>query len=171
MEEKRKVSHDPNSQTLDQAIKFHQAGNLQQAEQYYRHILQADPRNVDALHLLGVLYHQAGRDDLAASHIGEAVRLKPNFPLAYSNLGDILREQGKLAEAAAACQQAIRLKPTLAKAHSNLGLILPRAGQAGRGGRCLPGSNSPQAEFRGGPQYSGSCPAQSGQDRRSRGCP
>jgi len=38
------------AQTLTQAVKHHQAGNLGEAEQLYRKILQAEPRHADALH-------------------------------------------------------------------------------------------------------------------------
>jgi protein O-GlcNAc transferase len=42
------------------AIHHHQNGRLQAAEQIYRQILQAEPDEADALHLLGVLAHQVG---------------------------------------------------------------------------------------------------------------
>ena len=41
------------------AIQHHQAGRLPAAEQIYRQILAADPKQPDAWHLLGVLAHQA----------------------------------------------------------------------------------------------------------------
>src|SRR5262249_13384408 len=49
------------TETLAAAVWAHQAGDLRQAEQLYRHVLQAEPQHVDALHLLGVLAQQAGR--------------------------------------------------------------------------------------------------------------
>src|SRR5262249_14224034 len=42
-------------QALDMAWKHYQAGNLRQAEQLYQQILQVDPNQVDALHLLGLI--------------------------------------------------------------------------------------------------------------------
>src|SRR5437867_2056217 len=52
------MSSDP--QALDLAMRHYQAGNLQQAEQIYRAILQVDPYQVDALHLLGLIAYQLG---------------------------------------------------------------------------------------------------------------
>ncbi len=40
---------------LRAAIQHHQAGRLGQAEALYRQVLQAQPQNPDALHLLGVI--------------------------------------------------------------------------------------------------------------------
>ena len=56
------------AETLNLAMKQHQAGNLREAEQLYRQILQAEPRHADALHLLGVIAHQVGRHDLAVEY-------------------------------------------------------------------------------------------------------
>src|SRR5262249_7731144 len=67
------------AQTLDHAIGYHQRGQLQQAEQLYRQILQVDPQHVDALHLLGVIAHQVDKRDLAVDYLNEALRLNPHF--------------------------------------------------------------------------------------------
>ena len=56
-------------QTLQQALEHHQNGRLNQAEQLYRQVLQVDPRQADALHLLGVLAQQAGKIDVAVQLI------------------------------------------------------------------------------------------------------
>ncbi len=48
------------SEALAVAVQYHQSGNLQQAEAIYRQILQVDPSNADALHLLGVIADQVG---------------------------------------------------------------------------------------------------------------
>jgi tetratricopeptide (TPR) repeat protein len=112
------------AQALAQAVQQHQAGQLQQAEQLYRAILQVEPQQVDALHLLGLLAHQVGQHEFASVYIGQAVRLRPDFAAAHNHLGAVLREQGKLAEAVASYQQALRHKPDYAEAHNNLGVAL-----------------------------------------------
>ena len=116
-------------QALHLAVQYHQAGNLQQAEQLYLQILQFEPNHVDALHLLGLVAVRTGRPGLACDYIRKALRAKPDFAEAHSNLGSVLVEMGLLEEAEAAYRQAIRLKPRYAEAHSNLGNVLRQQGK------------------------------------------
>ena len=50
-------------QALDLAVQHHTAGRLPQAESIYNQILQSDPDQPVALHLLGVIAHQVGKND------------------------------------------------------------------------------------------------------------
>ncbi|RMF90868.1 MAG: tetratricopeptide repeat protein [Nitrospinota bacterium] len=54
---------------LARAIRHHRAGHLHQAETLYRQVLDQDPHQADALHLLGVLASQAGRYEMAIALI------------------------------------------------------------------------------------------------------
>jgi len=103
------------------ALQHHQAGNLSQAEQLYRHILRADPGHADAHHLLGVLACQAGRHDQAVASIRSALALDPRAAAYHANLGVAYEAMGQFDEAAASYQQALRLRPVDASAHYNLG--------------------------------------------------
>jgi len=105
------------------AVQHHQAGNLHQAEQLYLQILQTDPGQADAHHLLGVLAYQRGRFDLAVKAIGQALALNPGVAAYYSNLGAAQEALGQVAEAAANYQTALRLQPDYAEAHNNLGNV------------------------------------------------
>jgi predicted O-linked N-acetylglucosamine transferase (SPINDLY family) len=116
-------------EALRTAVEHHQAGRLAEAEQLYRRILQEDPREPDALHLLGVLAHQAGRDDLAVEYIGQALGLRPAWPQAHDNLGAVLRRLGRLEESAAHLREALRLRPGMPTAHFNLALTLVDQGR------------------------------------------
>ncbi len=111
------------AQTLDMAIRYHQEGNRYLAEQLYRKILDSDPENVDALHLLGVVSAQAGNREFAKDCIARAVRLNPQFAEAHFNLGNVFREAGELDEAAASYQETLRLAPNHAEAHFHLGNV------------------------------------------------
>ena len=117
------------AQLFDQAVKYHQMGNLHQAELLYRQILQQDPRHAGALHLLGLIAHQVGRSDLALQYIHEALRLQPAFPTASNNLGNILKEQGKFDEAVTRYRQALRYQPAYPEAHNNLACVLKEQGK------------------------------------------
>ena len=48
--------------TIQIALKHHQAGQFQKAESIYRQILLDNPNHPDALHLLGVLTHRLGKN-------------------------------------------------------------------------------------------------------------
>ncbi len=113
---------------LDTALKHYQAGQLQEAEQLYLQILQVDPNQVDALHLLGVIAGQTGRNDLAVDYLTTALRLEPDFAAAHNNLGNVFVIQGKLPEAVASFQRAVSVKPDFAVAHNNLGNALREQG-------------------------------------------
>ena len=46
---------------LQRAVLLHQSGQLQQAAIIYKQVLDIDPENGDALHLLGLVSHQSGQ--------------------------------------------------------------------------------------------------------------
>ncbi|HWY85822.1 MAG TPA: hypothetical protein VNX28_03805, partial [Gemmataceae bacterium] len=60
------------SEALTIAIEHHQGGRLQVAEQIYRQILQVDPNQPDALHLLGVIASVLGHVEIAIKYIGKS---------------------------------------------------------------------------------------------------
>lgn len=119
------------SEALQLAVQHHQAGNFQQAESLYRQILQAEPRNFDALHLLGVMALQLGRHDLAVDYIGEALRLRPEVAEAHNSLGAALIEQGRPAQAETHLRRALELKPQFVEALVNLGNACKDQGKLG----------------------------------------
>jgi predicted O-linked N-acetylglucosamine transferase (SPINDLY family) len=112
------------SSNLQNAILLHQQGQLGQAEAIYQLLLEIDPRNADALHLLGVIAHQTGHHQSAVDMICQAIELKPDYAEAYSNLGLALKELKQLDIALASFEKAVELKPDYAEAYSNRGNVL-----------------------------------------------
>ena len=98
------------------------AGQLQSAEGILRQILQRQPGNAFALHLLGVIAHMAGRTELAVELIGKAIDITPSVAQFHSNRGEMCRILKRLDEAIHHGEQAVRLDPDNAVAHSNLGI-------------------------------------------------
>lgn len=117
------------AEALDIAIKHHGAGRLSEAEEIYRRILEVDPNQPDAVHLLGAIAYQVGHNGPAIELIARAVALKPDFPLAHDNLGMALQRAGRLDEALIHFRRATTLKPDFAEAHDNLGDCLQDLGQ------------------------------------------
>jgi predicted O-linked N-acetylglucosamine transferase (SPINDLY family) len=103
------------------AIEHHRAGRLRAAEQIYRGILQAEPRNADALHMLGIVHAQLGDPRGAVEHLHRAVMARPDWAEAHADLGNALREQGRFDEAVPFLWRALQLKPDHAAAQNNLG--------------------------------------------------
>jgi predicted O-linked N-acetylglucosamine transferase (SPINDLY family) len=108
-------------QAIDLAVQHHTQGRLPEAEGIYQQILQADPNQPVALHLLGVLAHQTGNNDGAVDLISKALVVNPDFAEAHNNLGTALLELGRTQEAVNSFRKALTLKPDYAKAHNNLG--------------------------------------------------
>jgi tetratricopeptide (TPR) repeat protein len=111
------------------AIQFHQRGELAKAEGIYRQILELDPHHADALHLLGVLAHQVGRDDVSVELIRKAIASDKRPAVYHSNLGTALQALGRLDEAASCYEQALARNPELAEAEMNLGAVLQAQGK------------------------------------------
>lgn len=114
---------------LAQAVRQHQQGRLDAAQALYRRVLDADPRQFDALHLSGVIERQRGRPAQAVDLIGQALAVDPQQARAHSNLGAALADLGRVAEALASYDTALRLDPSYALAWDNRGNALRRLGR------------------------------------------
>jgi tetratricopeptide (TPR) repeat protein len=105
-----------NATTMRKAAAHLQAGELEQARQLARAVLDAQPQHFDALHLLGVI---AGLEENPAESvelISKALTLKPNAT-AYANRGAARLVLKHYAKALADADKAIALAPQMAVAH------------------------------------------------------
>ena len=118
------------NQLLDIALGEHRTGNLRQAEQSYRRVLEIDPHNARSLHHLGLIAHQAGQVRAAADLIRRAVKADPRDAACWNNLGNMCRELGEYREAIEAYRTAVERQPDYANAHYNLGLAVQKLGDA-----------------------------------------
>src|SRR6516162_9133601 len=109
---------------FDQALVFHQAGRLSEAEQMCRQILKDQPNHVDVLHLLGIIHYQRGNHAEAVRHIDAALAINPMVASAYNNRGKVLGELTRFDEALTSYDRAIALKPDYADAFNNRGNAL-----------------------------------------------
>jgi predicted O-linked N-acetylglucosamine transferase (SPINDLY family) len=120
-------------ETIDQALKtaaaYQAAGRLADAQKICRQVLDLDPHNAGALHLMGVLAGQANRLDESIEFLSRAIQARPDFAQGHYNLGLALQHAGRFDEAISAYNRGVQLKPDYAMAFNNIGVLMNRAGR------------------------------------------
>ncbi|MGO9108945.1 MAG: tetratricopeptide repeat protein [Thermoguttaceae bacterium] len=116
-------------QELMTARAFYDAGNWQQADHFYRQVIQADPRNFEALDRLGQIALRANGMAAAADWLQQAADLDCRDASLYSRLGAARAKLKQFDQAVACFQQAVKLNPRSAEAHYNWGNVLSTLGQ------------------------------------------
>lgn len=116
-------------QSLDLALKHHISGRLSEAERVYQKILDTEPAQPSAMHLLGVIKHQTGDNNTAVKLITKALNIDPNNADAHCNLGLAFKELGKLNEAVKSYHKALSLVHDHTDTLNNLGLALHTLGR------------------------------------------
>lgn len=96
---------------LEQALRAHRAGRLDKAKNLYKQVLAIEPRDPDALHLLGVATLQEGNANGAIELIEQAIRQQPGNPAFHGNLGQAYLAAERIPEAYAAFERAAALDP------------------------------------------------------------
>lgn len=116
---------------MNDGLAHHRAGHTAKAEASYAKALEIDDKNVDALHLLGVIHLQASKWDEAAPLIEAAIAENDQIPSFHDHLAVVRRNQNRLEEAVAGHRRALELDPTFASAHNNLASTLRQMGRLG----------------------------------------
>jgi len=97
-----------------QATEHQQAGRLTEARDIYIDLLEENPEDANALHLLGMLAHQAGDSVQAIRLVEKAIELIPDFPLYLNNLGQIYLSIKQLDKAEELLLRATRIDTDMA---------------------------------------------------------
>ena len=113
----------PDANLFQQALDFHRQGDLAKAQEIYEQCLQTQPRNADALHLLGVIALQTKDIPRAIQLISQALVIEPSMASAFSNLGNAYREQKEVNKALKCYDCALKIDPLFTDAISNIGNI------------------------------------------------
>ena len=110
--------------TIEDAARHYAAGDLTETGRACVELIARDPRQFDALHLLGVVC--ALRDQRADSvcYLLRAKALRPNDPRMLYNLGNAFASVRRFADAVDAFRQAEAAGVRDAGLHNNLGLAL-----------------------------------------------
>lgn len=119
----------PERREMLTAVGHQRAGRVAEAEKIYRSILSREPRNVNAMRLLGGIATEMERYRMAAKLLRNAVTLEPEFFGAWVDLARVYMEWDKFEEGHEALARAIRLEPELAYPRMMLGNLLSKAGR------------------------------------------
>ncbi len=104
-------------------------GDLDSARTACEAVLESDPGQPGALHMLGFVYLTTGDAARGAELIRQALAVQPQNFHGLLHLGNALKALGQVEEAVASYQRAIELSPGLAEAHNNLGNALRQLGR------------------------------------------
>ena len=119
------MTQSPDPQALfQQAISFHQNGQLDDAERLYRQCIEALPPSAEPYQMLGVLMLRQGRNGEALDLFDAGLKINPNNAEAHGNCGNALKGLGRFEEALVAYDKAIAINPVFVGAHYNRALML-----------------------------------------------
>jgi Flp pilus assembly protein TadD len=120
---------------LGLGLSHQRAGNLWQAEQVYRQLLETEPKESEAWHLLGAICHVQGRLAEAAANYQQALSLRPDRAETHNNLGAAYDALGRPSDAIASFHEVVRLKPDSPDAYFSLASIYARQGNSDEAAR------------------------------------
>ena len=103
------------------AVGLHQAGQINEAADIYKNILDKNPNDFNSLHLLGVIEFTKHNYDKAEKLISSALQINPNSHDAHFNLANIYAEKQEYQYAIAEYERAIELQPNFLSPYINLG--------------------------------------------------
>ena len=105
---------------LHLGVEYLQANQLEQAVIYFEQVLQEQPGNPDAWHLLGVSYAKQNNNIKAIEKIQKAIEINSNQSSFYNNLANIYAKLEQYDQAIECYQKAVQLKSDYLDAHLNL---------------------------------------------------
>jgi len=114
---------------FQQAIAYHQSGQLNTAIEVYKKLLARYPNNSGLLTNFGTALLQMGQYEESIGLLKKSLVLDANQPVAWSNQGIALKNLKKLKESLASFDCAIALQPNYADAYSNKGNTLIELGK------------------------------------------
>lgn len=114
---------------LSSAAESYRQGRLDEAVRACNDLLQLDPGNSNAFHLLGLVEMSRGNLEQAGTLLRRAVSLNGDSASYLCDLGTALRLLNKLEEAVQSYRSALAIEPNHAGANNNLGTVLHDQGR------------------------------------------
>ncbi len=112
-----------------EAVKRQRAGEVREAAELYRSILQFEPRHADSLHYLGLCHFQWDQHAEAVGYFTQAIEIDATKSAYHNNLGLAFRAMGRHEDAAKCFADALALKQDGPIAHHNLSVTFHELGR------------------------------------------
>jgi tetratricopeptide (TPR) repeat protein len=112
-----------NADDLKEIAKQASQGQQSAAMDRVNNHINANPNDVQALFMRGVMLAEQGKKDEAIKAFSDITQRFPALPEPYNNLAVLYADQGQFDKAKQALESAIKTHPSYATAHENLGDI------------------------------------------------
>jgi len=116
---------------LRRAAALLQAGRAAEAEALAAPLVEASPRDADALHVLAIAVHLQRRPERAVPLLVRATELRPGDATLWNSLGNARRLAGDASGAERCFQRSLELDPEAAATWYNLGHLRQLRGEPG----------------------------------------
>ena len=120
---------DTTKDTFNLAIKNHQEGRLDVAQELYNQVLKINPNHSQALNNIAVIFTNLKNYQKAKECYKKAIEINPDYQAAHNNLGTIFTNLKEYQKAKDCFEKAIKINPNYADAHYNLGNIFKELGE------------------------------------------
>jgi len=114
---------------LQRALELHRQQHLPAAEQLYREVLALEPKNANALHLLGLIHAQRDDHYQAIELYNQAILIDSAFAGSYNNRGISFNSVGEYRLAMDDFKHSLMLSPSNPDGYNNLGNTLNKLGR------------------------------------------
>lgn len=104
------------------------SGNLAEAGELYKEVLQSQADHLEALTAMWEMLFDAGEPGSVVDLLNKAVAVRSELPVLHYMLGCCFQAQRKVDDATTAFARAVELDPNFAKAYNNLGCTLEAIG-------------------------------------------
>ena len=115
---------------MNKAIDLQENGKLEEAASIYLKILDIQPSNAAAMHLLGLVFHSQGKFKHAVECIGKAIIESPDVADFHSNMAASQLALGLAKSASRHAKKAVQIDFNMGEAHYNLGNALFSLGKS-----------------------------------------
>lgn len=108
---------------ISEVLQLLEAGNLKTALEKGQRLVQQNPSDADAQHLLGLLYAKSGEIYKAIDHFKQAINLDPRQATYHNNISNAYKLIGDADLATRHLHTSLQLDPNHAESFNNLGSL------------------------------------------------